>query len=165
MEMSNWSFAMNERCYENDYIRARAHILSHSQYHHGLLLSLSRFIDDEFSILILSFGALASRFPEDSLCIGAVFCECWICMYTRCVRRCILFYTFNVQCACPRTLFNRSMYIVQCSVFTFDHIIAAIIVSHLICAAPFFRFACTKSNVLARKRVVVWTKRKKRNEQ
>lgn len=114
MEMSNWSFAMNERCYENDYIRARAHILSHSQYHHGLLLSLSlsRFIDDEFSILILSFGTLAKQISRGlalhwcgvlrvlnlhvhSVCTPVysfLYIQCAMCMSTNTVQ------SFNVHC-------------------------------------------------------------------
>lgn len=94
------------------------------------------------------------------LCSSAVLCECCICMYTPCVRWCIFLYSlYNVQCACTRTLFNRSTYNVQCS----HSIISsqAIIVSHLICAALFCCSAGRKSNVLAQKRVVVWTKRNK----
>lgn len=38
MKMSNWSFAMNERCYENDYIRVRAHTFALTIYTGSLVL-------------------------------------------------------------------------------------------------------------------------------
>lgn len=148
--MSNWSFAMNERCYENDYIRALT-IPSRAP-------ALARFIDDEFSILILSFGTLASRFSEDTLCIGAVLCECWICMYTQCVRRCIF---SCIQCAmCMSTNTVQSFNVHSFDVRSSHSIISSQLSSSLTWFVQhFFRFSCRKSNVLARKRVVVWTKR------
>lgn len=115
--MSNWSFAMNGRCYENDYIRAWARILALKISSRALQpsLSLPRFIDDEFSILILSFGTLASRFSEDSLCIGAVLCECWICMYTHSVYAGCIFFYIHTMC---NVHVHEHCSIVQCKMFS-----------------------------------------------
>lgn len=64
---------MNERCYENDYIQALG---PRTQTHkHVRGYGLSRFIDDEFSILILSFWYWQADFQRMRFVL-MVLCEC-----------------------------------------------------------------------------------------